>query len=804
MSVELRSDQHLHEVGKVKYQAPFEVINAKNPKEYQALLDNLHKLDENNHPLFKVEDHFSKGGSGELFKVEDVDTGEQKVIKVLSFNNDLLTNKEPSSFYQNTPSSGSRITLQEIKAYSNFRASSSTKDTKSGAKIPASKLMVLENDPNILMFRSDESVLSGFKFKDAESNEIESAYAQVSMDYVPGTDLTELILKGSLSFDQIVNIMYRVILALETMHGQDLLHCDIKPDNIRVDNNGKPYLMDFGLSTMVRDGVAGSTSIQSTGFDVSIDKFLKGSPRFVDYNAQVRQGVFSKGSDLLSWMLVYLASFNFTRAEYISKNKSEVISKLKSDPQADTKMVEAFGQILKSSPGLPQDSKSNQMQNVTGKINKLSATQKDFLSKLVPVFKSIASPNFKERPSVHAVRLFLEQAMRECGYDIPKFDIDISKDKIINLGEQKLLAKTKRIQKRDVEKKSFARSIINSSSNFLEPGELQKLFHNLDMHFLRPQKAKAEYDIQQFLKQELLSKNYSIGKKLFPGDIKRALRYAEQVSNFAAKQKKDILVKNLKALLPSSVQSVKSYIALNDLTQNYSNMLRESASNYFYESNAILTRKIPLLEAERDPFFSFLESEDLSDTIQPEKLYSTVNNIKEEILRRRYVKALLEFEKYSVSGKNIDSLISKLNNVEDKTVEKLTQIVNQHVNQLKEISIIGEYRKLYSRLLKKYGSYDLENKKEPGKVKEFYVKAFNEKSIEDEGFYFDAHESMVGFLLAKSLNKQGVTMSNNEIYSAVRALVKENKITTMQKDALYRGLQNNIKIINEILKKIEG
>lgn len=51
------------------------------------------------------------------------------------------------------------------------------------------------------------------------------------------------------NFSKILGIMYDVGLGLEKMHNISLIHADVKPDNILVDENGRGVLIDFGYST---------------------------------------------------------------------------------------------------------------------------------------------------------------------------------------------------------------------------------------------------------------------------------------------------------------------------------------------------------------------------------------------------------------------------------------------------------------------------------------------------------------------------------------------------------------------------
>lgn len=74
--------------------------------------------------------------------------------------------------------------------------------------------------------------------------------AYMALDYIRGSDLLEIIeaRKADLSPDQIVGIATRLLSAIGYIHDNGLLHCDISPDNIFINQDGEPILIDFGAA----------------------------------------------------------------------------------------------------------------------------------------------------------------------------------------------------------------------------------------------------------------------------------------------------------------------------------------------------------------------------------------------------------------------------------------------------------------------------------------------------------------------------------------------------------------------------
>ena len=44
--------------------------------------------------------------------------------------------------------------------------------------------------------------------------------------------------------------MFQLLLAVDTLHGQNMFHLDLKPENVLVKANGKILLSDFGFSRL--------------------------------------------------------------------------------------------------------------------------------------------------------------------------------------------------------------------------------------------------------------------------------------------------------------------------------------------------------------------------------------------------------------------------------------------------------------------------------------------------------------------------------------------------------------------------
>ncbi|NHB76471.1 serine/threonine-protein kinase [Rhodobacter calidifons] len=86
----------------------------------------------------------------------------------------------------------------------------------------------------------------------------ENDTAYMVLDYIRGHDLLEIIDEkpADLTPAMIVRMTGKLVAALAYIHDNQLLHCDIAPDNIFVTPAGEPVLIDFGASRRTAAGAA--------------------------------------------------------------------------------------------------------------------------------------------------------------------------------------------------------------------------------------------------------------------------------------------------------------------------------------------------------------------------------------------------------------------------------------------------------------------------------------------------------------------------------------------------------------------
>jgi serine/threonine-protein kinase len=162
-------------------------------------------------PRYHVESLLGSGGMGKVYKARDRELDRTVAIKVLR--PDLMTDPQAMQRFKHELLLASSI-----------------------------------SHPNILRIH-DLGEYNAVKF--------------ISMAYVDGGDLTQLLHKeGRLPLDRVLNIMRQLAAALAAAHGVNVVHRDLKPQNILLGRLDHVYVTDFGIAKTLESD---RTSVTRTG-----------------------------------------------------------------------------------------------------------------------------------------------------------------------------------------------------------------------------------------------------------------------------------------------------------------------------------------------------------------------------------------------------------------------------------------------------------------------------------------------------------------------------------------------------------
>lgn len=73
-----------------------------------------------------------------------------------------------------------------------------------------------------------------------------------AMEFVEGRQLDQYFRAQAVSLEERIEIIKTVAAAIHYAHQQDVVHRDLKPQNILIDADGQPHIVDFGISKRLR------------------------------------------------------------------------------------------------------------------------------------------------------------------------------------------------------------------------------------------------------------------------------------------------------------------------------------------------------------------------------------------------------------------------------------------------------------------------------------------------------------------------------------------------------------------------
>ena len=115
------------------------------------------------------------------------------------------------------------------------------------------------------------------------------------MEYVPGVTLAEKIAGGALPEAEVLDLGIQIAEALESAHGQGVVHRDLKPGNIVVTPLGRVKVLDFGIAKLLQPGVAPGATPAGTATGIAGTLAYMAPEQFLGASVDARADLFALG-----------------------------------------------------------------------------------------------------------------------------------------------------------------------------------------------------------------------------------------------------------------------------------------------------------------------------------------------------------------------------------------------------------------------------------------------------------------------------------------------------------------------------
>ncbi len=134
---------------------------------------------------------------------------------------------------------------------------------------------------------------------------LQSGLYYIVMQYVAGGTVDDMIRqRGRLPIPEALSMIYQAALGLAAAHDHNIIHRDMKPSNLLIDETGRVKVADFGLSRRVDT----DSSLSQTGQILGTPKFMAPEQAKAEKGVDGRADIYSLGATLF-YMLTGRAVF---------------------------------------------------------------------------------------------------------------------------------------------------------------------------------------------------------------------------------------------------------------------------------------------------------------------------------------------------------------------------------------------------------------------------------------------------------------------------------------------------------------
>mgnify|MGYP000011757418 CR=1 FL=1 len=220
--------------------------------------------------LYEIEEHIADGGIGTVYRARDVESGDPVAIKVLlaSFARDPMI------------------------------------------------LDLFKREAKILRKLKHDALTQYFVF----AKEPTLGIYYLAMEFVGGPSLSKRLEAGPLEPEAVYRLLQRTAGALQAVHDREVIHRDLSPDNIILQNGdvGQAKIIDFGIS---RANTGGPTII-GDGFAGKVNYVSPEQVGFYDGKVTARSDIYSLGLVIAEALTGKQLDMGGTQAQIVEKRRS--------------------------------------------------------------------------------------------------------------------------------------------------------------------------------------------------------------------------------------------------------------------------------------------------------------------------------------------------------------------------------------------------------------------------------------------------------------------------------------------------
>ena len=173
------------------------------------------------------------------------------------------------------------------------------------------------------------------------------------MELVAGATLADLIARGPLAVDDALPIAKQIAEALEAAHDAGVIHRDLKPANIKVRDDGKVKVLDFGLAKRLANETVDSQTVTRDALTEA--GVIVGTPAYMAPE-QILGGEATACSDIFSFGVVLYELLSQTHP-FLKEQTSATMAAIVRDPPTPPgggvapQLARLFDMLLAKEPG---------------------------------------------------------------------------------------------------------------------------------------------------------------------------------------------------------------------------------------------------------------------------------------------------------------------------------------------------------------------------------------------------------------------------------------------------------------------